>query len=199
MKSVQFTMLLVWLTSCCFAQEQRPDGISERLFSDSARMVEDSIYGNSIAGRYIVKNPERFREPLKEFAAETEKPGPLISAAHLAYGILPDEEFFRIAEKAIAKLPVDGGELVNEYRDRLEKLIQKKKGEISSREAVPMDTEPAGPPAQEANGERSPSLEVREREGDSSGLPTWVLIAVVAAILGIMVLLIRTFLRGRAS
>jgi len=199
MSVVKYMILFVWFAGCCAAQEERPTGISERLFSDPERMVFDSIYGNSIATGHILENPDRFREPLREFAAKTEEPGPLISAAHLAYGLLSDDEFFQIAEKALARLPENGGDLVTEYREGLEKLIEKKKLETNTAQNQSNNTPGTATQGRKVNAESGNFFDAKESEGGLSGLPTWPLIAIVAAILGIVILLVRAFMRGRAS
>ena len=197
MKTATVSLTAFFFICLCSAQEERPEGISERLFSDSARMVEDSIYGNSIAGRYIVRNPERFREPLREFAASTEEPGLLISAAHLAFGILSDDEFFEIAEKALNSIPDSGGYPVEEARSGISALIQKKKAEIKERDERRIEPETHVSQNRKGGSALRSSIEEEAKGSDSPALPKWPLLLGTIAILAI--LLIRAIMRGRAS
>ena len=198
MKTIAINLAAFLSLFICSAQEDRPEGISERLFSDSARMVEDSIYGNSIAGRYIVRNPERFREPLREFAASSNEPGPLISAAHLAFGILSDEEFFEIAEKALNSIPDSGGYPADEARSRMVELIQKKKSEINELDERSGREPDSSKHLKSGSAEPLPVDEIANGLG-SPGIPKWALFLGIIAVLAILLLLLRAFLRGRAS
>lgn len=199
MKHPPIAVIAICIAWTCLAQVEKPDGIPDWIFADPKEMVLDSLYGNSIARRYITDHPERFREPLKEIVAAKEDFGPLFSAALLASGILTDDEFFAVADKALRCLPPNDDALVDEYRTRLVDLVEQRKSEIrgSASAGTLEETRRQQGTSPEETGARHATNTLPSGSQPTLGRPLFVMIAVAA--LGILVLLIRALLRRRPS